>query len=147
MAADSQTHSQKNQYSFAWAWPTYSEASGCLADAVSLFSKQKCARRYLCTHARYVVQVMSTYVMECVAYIHLCACVRGCALLELSLQKWKFVCENVLTYLHVCAYACLNIGFKWVLSSHKPFLLPDFTVTDCKRRRANKRAKLTVSSD
>ena len=59
-------------------------------------------------------------------------------------------CKNVkkkhrkLKHVHACVCVCVS---KWVLSSHKPFLLPDFSVTDCKRRRANKRAKLTVSSD
>lgn len=60
--------------------------------------------------------------------------------------------KNILAYIKACACVCLGVFgcvcvSKWVLSSHKPFLLPDFTVTDCKRRRANKRAKLTVSSD
>lgn len=44
-------------------------------------------------------------------------------------------------------FISLIIWPEWVLSAHKPFLLPDFTVTDSKRRSANKRAKLTVSSD
>lgn len=82
-----------------------------------------------------------------VAHAHTCE--RGHALIDSAREECKFVCEDADTQMFVCACVCvsLNVGSKWVLTSHKPFLLPDFTVTDCKRRRANKRAKLTVSSD
>lgn len=62
MAAHSQTHSPKNQYSFAWAWPKYSKASGCLVEVIPLFWKRESVCVYgenvcLCLHLWFNAQM------------------------------------------------------------------------------------------
>lgn len=157
MAAHSQTHSQKNQYSFAWPDPHTARPVAAELGMFHYFENKcvfvcVCVQRNVSMHACVCIcEVMGMHVRKVCGYVHshahvwevvcLLTWLGKSASLSVKMQIHNCLCACV------CARASLNVGSKWVLTSHKPFLLPDFTVTDCKRRRANKRAKLTVSSD